>query len=166
MIYFTVHLGGALPTEEPVSTPATTLNATEPEPTTMNYTNSTDYDSSTDDAFMSKINKLHARASKELQEERNKKFVLDFYQEVFGDKNVDAADKYIDATTYIQHNPHVADGREAFKTAIKGLTKGLPKETIDVHHVAGDGNFVFLHLKATKLFPGQVASVMDIFRVC
>jgi len=49
------------------------------------------------------------------QEESNKQLVLKFYQRLFGDKDISAIDEYI-VTNYIQHNPQVADGREALKT--------------------------------------------------
>lgn len=40
----------------------------------------------------------------------NKKLVADFYQELFGDKDISAIDKYI-GDTYIQHNPGLKDGK-------------------------------------------------------
>ncbi len=100
---------------------------------------------------------------KERVEEANKKLVLAFYQEVFGDKEVEAMDKYIDEETYIQHNPAVADGREALKTAAKVWFTGKEKETIDVQRIGADGDIVYLHLKGKK--EGKVASIMDMFRV-
>lgn len=93
----------------------------------------------------------------------NKKRVLDFYQKMFGDKDLTAVDEYI-ARDYIQHNPHVADGAEAFKKAAAGWFKDAPKTTIDVQHVAAEGDLVFLHLKNKKP-DGGVTSTIDIFRL-
>lgn len=47
---------------------------------------------------------------------KNKKTVLQFYEQLFGDKDISAVDKYV-ATDYIQHNPYIEDGAEAFKKA-------------------------------------------------
>jgi predicted SnoaL-like aldol condensation-catalyzing enzyme len=96
------------------------------------------------------------------QLEENKKLVASLYQEVFGDKNIDAVDKYI-GDTYIQHNPSVADGKEALKTALKIWFKGAPKEKIDIQHIGADGNFVYIHTRSKQ--GNKTVSVMDIFRV-
>ncbi len=96
------------------------------------------------------------------QLEENKKMVASLYQEVFGDKNIDAVDKYI-GDTYIQHNPTVADGKEALKAALKVWFKDAPKEKIDIQHIGADGNFVYLHTKSKR--GNKTFSVMDIFRI-
>jgi predicted SnoaL-like aldol condensation-catalyzing enzyme len=96
------------------------------------------------------------------QLEENKKLVANLYQEVFGDKNIDAVDKYI-GDNYIQHNPAVADGKEALKTALKVWFKGAPKEKIDIQHLGADGNFVFIHTRSKQ--GNKTISVMDIFRI-
>lgn len=58
---------------------------------------------------------LNASPTRDLQQEdNNKQLVLKFYQRLFGDKDVSAIDDYIVAD-YIQHNPQVADGRDALK---------------------------------------------------
>jgi predicted SnoaL-like aldol condensation-catalyzing enzyme len=43
----------------------------------------------------------------------NKKFVFDFWREVFQARNMSLAPRYL-AEDYIQHNPNVATGRQAF----------------------------------------------------
>ncbi len=96
------------------------------------------------------------------QLEDNKKLVASLYQEVFGDKNIDAVDKYV-ADGYIQHNPAVADGKEALKAALKIWFKNAPKEKIDIQHIGADGNFVYLHTKSVQ--GNKTISVIDIFRV-
>jgi predicted SnoaL-like aldol condensation-catalyzing enzyme len=96
------------------------------------------------------------------QLEENKKMVAALYQEVFGDKNIDAVDKYL-ADNYIQHNPGVADGKEALKTALKVWFKGAPKEKIDIQHIGADGNFVYIHTRSKQ--GNKTISVIDIFRI-
>jgi predicted SnoaL-like aldol condensation-catalyzing enzyme len=97
------------------------------------------------------------------QEEANKKLVLAFYQKLFGDKDVSAIDTYL-SKDYIQHNPAVADGSAALKTAVKQWFKGAQKEKIDVQHLAADGDLVFLHIKNTRIV-GKTRAIVDIFRL-
>ncbi len=97
------------------------------------------------------------------QEEANKKLVLTFYQKLFGDKNTEAIDTYL-SKDYKQHNPSVADGSEALKNAIKIWFEGAVKESVNIPHVASDGDLVFLHVKSTNS-EGKTVAIMDIFRV-
>ena len=92
----------------------------------------------------------------------NKKMVAEFYQNLFGDKNIDVIDKYI-GDVYIQHNPMVVDGKEALRKALEGWFKGAPKTQIDIQHIAADGNFVYLHTKTKS--GDKTASLIDIFRI-
>nr|WP_288810884.1 ester cyclase [uncultured Sphingobacterium sp.] len=93
----------------------------------------------------------------------NKRIVLDFYQQMFGDKDLSAVDKFI-APEYIQHNPAVADGAAALKAAAAKWFNGQPKTKIDVQHIASDGDLVFIHLK-NKNADGRLKSTIDIFRL-
>jgi len=96
------------------------------------------------------------------QLEENKQLVTNLYQEVFGDKNIDAVDKYV-GDPYIQHNPNVADGKEALKEALKIWFKDASKEKIDIQHIGADGNFVYLHTKSKR--GNKTFSIIDIFRI-
>jgi predicted SnoaL-like aldol condensation-catalyzing enzyme len=111
------------------------------------------------DSLASQVNMLRT-VNQQLKE--NKKLVANLYQEVFGDKNIDAVDKYI-GDTYIQHNPSVADGKEALKAALKVWFKDAPKEKIDIQHLGADGNFVYIHTRSKQ--GNKTISVMDIFRI-
>lgn len=93
----------------------------------------------------------------------NKKLVTDFYQKIFGDHDFTNIDHYL-LPTYIQHNPKVADGAEAFEKAIKEWLKDAPKKKVDVQHIAAEGDLVFVHIK--NIMPdGKLQSVIDIFRI-
>lgn len=96
------------------------------------------------------------------QKEANKKLVADFYQQLFGDKDTSAIDKYL-KEDYIQHNPAAADGAEALKQLVTEWFKGAPKEKIDIQHIAADGDLVFIHLRSSR--GTKVVSVIDIFRI-
>lgn len=107
-------------------------------------------------------NTIQTLSNNEKQLEANKKMVADFYQELFGDKNADAIDKYI-GDTYIQHNPALPDGKDALKQGVTQWFKGAPKEKIDIQHVGAEGNFVYIHTKAKM--GDKTSSVIDIFRI-
>jgi predicted SnoaL-like aldol condensation-catalyzing enzyme len=96
------------------------------------------------------------------QQESNKKMVVEFYQELFGDKNVDAINKYI-GDKYIQHNPGLPDGKEALINAVKIWFKDAPKEKVDFQHVAADGDLVMLHVRNNSGL--KVRAIVDIFRI-
>ena len=94
--------------------------------------------------------------------EVNKKMVVEFYQQFFGDKDLTAADRYL-GDTYIQHNPGAANGREALKDLIGPLFKNAPKTKVDIRRVAADGDLVWLHIKGN--YGGKEVAIVDIFRI-
>jgi len=108
---------------------------------------------------------LNAQSKKVLQSDLdyNKKLVVDFYQKIFGDHDFTNIDHYL-LPTYIQHNPNVADGSEAFEKAVKVWLKDEPKTKIDIQHIAAEGDLIFLHVKDT-LPDGKLQSVIVIFRI-
>jgi predicted SnoaL-like aldol condensation-catalyzing enzyme len=108
--------------------------------------------------------KLKALQAREAKEEANKKMVLDFYQQFFGDKDISAADKYL-LPSYIQHNPLAATGREAVKRFFTPFfaNPAIPKTKIDVKRVAADGDLVWLHIRSKTT--GSERAVVDIFRI-
>jgi len=60
----------------------------------------------------------------------NKKLVFDFWREVLQARHVDRAARYL-AEDYIQHNPNVATGRDAFVEFFGQRPPEPIKETID-----------------------------------
>ncbi len=107
-------------------------------------------------------NEIQILSGGQKQLEANKKLVADFYQEVFGDKDVSSIDKYI-GDTYIQHNPAVGDGKEALKQAATQWFTGAPKEKIDIQHLNAEGNLVYIHTKSKM--GTKTISIIDIFKV-
>jgi len=97
------------------------------------------------------------------QEDSNKQLVLTFYQKLFGDKDLSAIDDYI-ATDYIQHNPQVADGKDALKKMAAQWIAGGPKTTVDVHQSVAEGNLVVLHVK-NPTPDGKYLAIAEFFRV-
>ena len=56
-------------------------------------------------------------------EAENKELVTSVYLGLFNDKNLSLIDTYIDIE-YLQHNPYVLSGREAFRTFVRSRTAG------------------------------------------
>ena len=96
-------------------------------------------------------------------EENNKQLVLQFYQKLFGDKDISAINDYI-ATDYIQHNPQAADGRDALKKMATQWIAGGPKTTVDIRKSVAEGNLVVLHVK-NPTPDGKYLAIAEFFRV-
>lgn len=95
------------------------------------------------------------------QEEFNKKLIVDFFQEVFGELKFDAMHKYI-GDKYIQHSPDLADGKEALLAAAKVWYKNAKPKKIDIRRVFAEDDLVFIHTKAPIGKNGL--SFMHVFR--
>lgn len=103
--------------------------------------------------------------TKEEKTERNKKIVLDFYNLAFGQgKFKEAREKYM-GDTYIQHNPTVPDGPEAFVNAMTTFTQKFPELKGEVKRVIAEGDMVMLHVHTKTTPDARGRAVIDIFRV-
>lgn len=101
----------------------------------------------------------------ETQQEKNKKMVLDFYDLAFNKhRPTEAAKKYI-GDKYIQHNPNVPNGAEAFYSYFEGHFKKNPKSKAVFKRSAADGDLVFLHLNSKLNDQDPGSAIVDIFRV-
>ncbi len=87
---------------------------------------------------------LLASADPKLAE--NKRFVYDFWREVFEGGHMELADKYM-AESYIQHNPNVPTGRGAFVEFFTKFKKPKPieaKVSAPLVSITAEGNIVVL----------------------
>jgi predicted SnoaL-like aldol condensation-catalyzing enzyme len=76
----------------------------------------------------------------------NKRFVFDFWREVFEGAHMELADKYL-AESYIQHNPNVPTGRAAFVDFFTRMRKPAPIEArikAPVVAIVAEGDYVVL----------------------
>lgn len=96
---------------------------------------------------------------------QNKAIVIDFYQGIFLKHQVSHyADQYL-AEKYIQHNPHVQDGKTAFVHYFKQYFKQNPEAQNQIKHVIAADDLVFLHVHSIQSHADRGNAIVDIFRV-
>jgi predicted SnoaL-like aldol condensation-catalyzing enzyme len=94
---------------------------------------------------------------------RNKQRAVAFYGEFFNRHDLSAAERYI-APTYIQHNPRVANGRDAFVAAFTSIFARYPQRHSTIHSAIADGDLVALHVHTVTGEDDLGTAIVDIFR--
>ena len=94
--------------------------------------------------------------------ELNKQNAIAFYKTAYLGDPVTAVEQYVGAE-YIQHNPVVADGKQAFVDYFSEMERDYPGKTIDFVRAIAEGDLVALHTH--QKWPGGDEYVtMDFFR--
>lgn len=94
----------------------------------------------------------------------NKKLVLDFYHQLIGEKDYEAARAYMGAE-YRQHAPYATDGHAGIAEWVRKFREGFPQHHYEVKKVVAEGDLVVLHLHGKNGPNPHGESVVDIFRI-
>ena len=95
----------------------------------------------------------------------NRENALAFYDLMFNQcKPREAVDKYV-GSNYIQHNPHVADGKEAFIAYFERMARDYPGKQVFFKRTVAEEDLVVLHCQ--QIWPtdqNKDWAGIDIFR--
>lgn len=94
--------------------------------------------------------------------EQNKKNAVSFYRTAYLGDPVKAVTTYV-GNEYIQHNPAVGDGKQAFIDYFGEMHRDYEAKQIEFIRVIAEGDLVSLHTR--QIWPGNDEYVtMDFFR--
>jgi predicted SnoaL-like aldol condensation-catalyzing enzyme len=95
--------------------------------------------------------------------DRNKQTAIAFYELMFNDcQPAEALERYTGAE-YIQHNPHVANGKQGFLEYFLRMQEQYPGKHVRVVRAVAEGDLVVLHCHQTWPGDHDYAGI-DIFR--
>ena len=94
--------------------------------------------------------------------EANRRNAIEFYRMAYMGDPAEAVRRYVGAE-YIQHNPVVADGKQAFIDYFEEMARDYPDQSIEFVRAVAEGDLAALHTH--QVWPGGDEYVtMDFFR--
>ena len=66
---------------------------------------------------------------------------------------------------FIEHSPHIADGRDGLLRLFQGRYKQYPELSMSIKRTASEGDLVWLHLHVKRTPDSLGAALMHIFRM-
>lgn len=79
--------------------------------------------------------------------------------------DVETADRECFGESYVQHAPHVPDGREAVISFFAARVVKYPESSIEIKRAAADGDLVWMHLHSKRTPDALGSAIIHIFRM-
>ncbi len=96
--------------------------------------------------------------------EENRERVRGFVSDVLVSRRFDRADRYVDADTFVQHDPNLPDGAESWLALLDGDEGGSAEISYErIHKVLAEGSFVLVASEGRRR--GAHSAFYDLFRV-
>ncbi|MDH6231712.1 putative SnoaL-like aldol condensation-catalyzing enzyme [Mesorhizobium soli] len=94
----------------------------------------------------------------------HKTLVADFYAKVWNAKSLGAVADFV-ADDYIQHNPHVGNGRAALEAFLGPLFEAVPEGHFTIARLIADDDLVVAHTLFQANADDRGTAVVDVYRI-